>query len=131
MGISNEYASVSRYKYDKNADGKTNSNLTKGERSIVKSSSMPNINIGHTHNSIVLKRLYSCASEKKEIRIKELNIAMPPNLEIDFECIVCTVFLRFTKPNLFLIFSSNIKKIAIVNEIGKISVIVDNFQSYF
>ena len=34
---------------------------------------MPSRNIGHTHNSIVLKKLYSCTSEKKEIRIKELQ----------------------------------------------------------
>ncbi len=85
--------------------------------------------MGHTHNNIVLKKLYSCVSVKNEIIIKELNIAMPPNLETDFECNVCMDFLIFTKPSLFLIFSRNIKKIPTKNEIGKISVILNNFQS--
>ena len=87
--------------------------------------------MGHTHNNAVLKKLYSCASEKNAMITKELNIAIPPNLETDFECNVCMDFLIFTKPNLFLIFSKNIKKSPTKNEIGKISVMVNNFRFYF
>lgn len=84
---------------------------------------MPRTKTGKEQNKRVWIKSYSTISEKTETNSKEMNMPTPPNLEIDFLCKVCGLFLTFEMPNLTLILSRKIKNTPIKKDIGNISVI--------
>ena len=62
--------------------------------------------------------MYSEVLSKKVTINKEANIPTPPNLDIDFLCNVCGVFLKLEIPKLTLILSKKIKRTPIRKDIG-------------